>query len=65
MTSEDLFLTCTISRSGFPDDRVFRVEMAGGGTHVGAAPVEYFLTQKREPLKENQPPAGESTAIAR
>ncbi len=42
--------TCTISRSGFSGERVFRVRTADGEDYIGGAPVHYFLTRKGEPL---------------
>jgi hypothetical protein len=48
-------LRCRISRSGFPDERVFRVTLANGSEHVGAAPANYFFTEDQHPLPAEQP----------
>jgi hypothetical protein len=54
--SESIALSCTITRGGFSDERVFRVNLAGGGTYVGACPRYYCFSSNLQPLKENQPP---------
>ncbi len=49
---------CRISRGGFSSERVFRVTVAGGVEHVGAAPVEYFFDEQQRRLPPDQPPRG-------
>ena len=48
-------LRCRISRSGFPSERVFRVTLANGAEHIGAAPVEYCFSEDEHPLSAGQP----------
>jgi len=53
--SESLALPCKITRSGFSNERVFRIEVADGSIYVGACPRQYCFTGTGQPLKENQP----------
>jgi hypothetical protein len=46
---------CRVSRGGFSSERVFRVRLANGAEHVGAAPVDYFLTEQGERLSPDEP----------
>jgi hypothetical protein len=48
-------LHCRISRSGFPDERVFRATLADGAEHIGAAPSDYFFAEDQRPLPADQP----------
>src|SRR5271169_4583392 len=48
-------LHCRISRSGFSSERVFRVTLANGAEHIGAAPADYFFGEDERPLPANQP----------
>jgi hypothetical protein len=48
-------LRCRISRSGCPSERVFRVTLAGGGEHLGAALSDYFFGEDQRPLPADQP----------
>jgi hypothetical protein len=48
-------LRCRISRSGFDYERVFRVTLANGAEHIGAAPAIYFFTEDQRPLPADQP----------
>ena len=52
-------LWCKITRSGFNSKRVFRLRLAGGAEHIGAAPARYFFTEKGAPLGGDQPPRKE------
>jgi hypothetical protein len=58
--NDTITVSCKITRSGFPTERVFRVQLASGETHVGAAPRPYFFTAGGRPLDENQPGQGKS-----
>jgi hypothetical protein len=59
MSQRDLVaLACKISRSGFPNEAIFRVQVANGDTYVGAAPRQYFYRLDWKPLPEDQPPEG-------
>jgi hypothetical protein len=51
-----LIVRCRISRGGFSSERVFRVTLANKEQHIGAAPVEYFLTEKQSRLAPDQAP---------
>jgi hypothetical protein len=55
---EDVRVRCRISRSGFSSERVFRLELANGTIHTGAAPLDYCFNQNHEPLGADQPPVG-------
>jgi hypothetical protein len=48
-------LRCRISRSGFSDERVYRVTLGSGAEHIGAAPVNYFFTEALRPLPADVP----------
>jgi hypothetical protein len=59
MSQRDLVaLSCKISRSGFPNEAIFRVQVANGDTYVGAAPREYFYKSDEKPLQEDEPGEG-------
>lgn len=51
-------VTCQLSRGGFSEDRVFRVQLAGDKTHTGVAPRRYCLTAQGQRLKPEQPAEG-------
>jgi hypothetical protein len=53
-------LSCTISRGGFTDERVFRVEMANGETYIGACSRRYCYAKDKRIIKEEQPKRGET-----
>jgi hypothetical protein len=55
-------LRCRITRGGFSSERVFRLTLADGAEHVGAAPVDYFFTEAKAPLPKDQP-AERATSI--
>jgi hypothetical protein len=57
---ERIALFCTISRGGFTDEQVFRVETAEGDTYVGACSRRYCYTKDKRILKDEQPKRGES-----
>ena len=48
-------LTCKISRSAFSDERVFRLTLANGSEHVGAASRIYFYKSDGTPLSAAEP----------
>ncbi len=59
MTADELVkVFCQLSRGGFSDERVFRVALANGETHIGAALVEYCYTSEGQPLGDDQPEKG-------
>jgi hypothetical protein len=56
MSSDQLIrLPCKITRGGFPSERVFRLLLADGSVHVGAAPIEYLFTADRTRLGPDVP----------
>jgi hypothetical protein len=48
-------LPCTLSRSGFTDERVFWVKMADESSYAGACPRQYCFAPKGRPIKEDEP----------
>jgi hypothetical protein len=58
--SQSIALLCTISRGGFTDERVFRIQVADGSTYVGACARQYCFTRGRVPLKREQPERGKT-----
>jgi len=56
-----LWAPAKIENSGFSSERKFEVQLPGdGGKVVGAAYIEHFLDQNREPLSEGIPPYGQT-----
>ena len=51
-------LLCKISRGGFTQERVFRVEPSTGEAYIGTAPLHYCYTANNRLLDSEQPPAG-------
>jgi len=51
----EVAIPCRITRSGFPNERVFRITLPDGSEFVGAAPAYYFWNSDRSKLGENQP----------
>jgi len=57
MDSDSLILVrCLISRGGFSSEKVFRVKLADGTEHIGAAPARYYFTVAGQPMAPDQPP---------
>ena len=52
---QTVYLTCTLSKSAFSGERVFRVSLTDGTDHIGVAPVGYCLHHDRSPLKGQEP----------
>ena len=48
-------LPCRISRSAFPDERVFQVRTADGKEHAGSGPAYYFWNAENHPLHAGVP----------
>jgi hypothetical protein len=48
-------LPCQISRSGFPDERVFELVTADGTKHTGSGAAHYFWDSSRKPLASHSP----------
>jgi hypothetical protein len=53
-------VNCAISRGGFSSERVFRITLADGEEHVGAAPVQYFFDETATRLSPDKPLRGET-----
>ena len=50
-------IQCKISRGGFSGEKVFRMQLADGTEHVGAAPTAYCYDAQGRPLGAGGPPA--------
>ncbi len=48
-------LPCRISRSAFPDERVFRITTSEGREHAGSGPAYYFWDATSKPLGVDTP----------
>jgi hypothetical protein len=60
-TGRYYWVPCTIENAGFASERRFEVDLPqGDGRVVGAADVEHFRSDQRQPLPEGQPPYGQS-----
>src|SRR4051812_41972460 len=59
-STEHFYLPCKISRGGFSSEYIFRVSLASGGEHAGAAPVTYFFDKSFKPLGLNAVARGET-----
>jgi hypothetical protein len=60
MASDDLVLVrCEPARGGFSGERVFRIQTAAGATLAGVADIAYCFTSEQEPLRPEDPPAGQ------
>jgi hypothetical protein len=46
---------CRLSKGGFPTERIFEVQAPGGGSFLGAAPVEYCYGSDRTPQRAEIP----------
>ena len=58
--TEIVTIPCRISRSGFSDERVFRMTLADGLDYVGGTGREYCFTRDNKPLGIDQPARGET-----
>jgi hypothetical protein len=59
-TVEPNAVRCTISRSGFSRERIFRVASVDGRTYAGAAFWKYCYTVEGQGLSADEPTAGKS-----
>ncbi len=52
-------IRCTIERGGFASERSFTIKLPNGQTLVGTADVRYLCNEKKQALKEGEPPFNE------
>jgi hypothetical protein len=50
-------ISCSISRSAFPDERIFQIKTSDGSEHFGASPTYYFWDANKNPLESDAPSA--------
>jgi len=57
-TQEPNALYCTLSMGGFSDERVFRIKLDDGETHIGACSRRYCYTRQLRPVGRTEPERG-------
>src|SRR5262245_45029370 len=57
LKSKKVLIPCSIERGGFGNERTYRVQIHGGGEHVGLAPWIYCFDKVRKPV-DNEPEEG-------